>query len=335
MGHKMVPEGHDMKLNRREIMAGTALAGVASTLPAAAIATSAQAAEMGKPAGVFEYKVGDITCTRLNDGVWNMELTDEFVKNASLAEMQDALKRALLPTDTLGIPFTPMAVNTGSKLVMIDTGTGGKMASTAGTMAGNMTAAGIDPNDVDVVVISHFHPDHINGLTTKEGEKVYPNAELVVPMAEWLFWMDDGLMSRVPEGMQARVEGIQKLFGPMANEVRLIGDGEEVVPGIMAKSAHGHTPGHTMFHVASGDDQLMILGDLTNHPALFVRNPQWAARFDMDADAAAASRVRTLDMAASDDMLVAGYHFPFPAVGRIVKDGKHFELSLASWQPQL
>ena len=106
-------------------------------------------------------------------------------------------------------------------------------------------------------------------------------------------------------------------------------------PGIVAQAAHGHTPGHTVFRLSSGDKQMMILSDTTNHPALFVRHPNWHVQFDMDAEMAAKTRVRLLDQVSADDMLVAGYHFPFPATGHIVKDGDGYQLALAAWQPQL
>ena len=323
-----------MRINRRDLMSGTVLAAGAASLPLAA-ATPAHAAGHGKPAGVFSYSVGDITCTALNDGAFTFPLGESFVTNAELADVQAAWTRALNPVDTMTIPITAMAVNTGSRLVMLDTGTAGRLAPSAGTMGANMDAAGIDPNDVDVVAISHFHPDHISGLTTDDGGKAFPNAEVVVPMAEWLYWTDDGAESRAPEAMKPRFAAVREAFAPFREEVRLIGDGDEIVPGIMAKSAHGHTPGHTLFHIASGDDQMMVLGDLTNHPALFLRNPDWAVRFDMDPQMAAQTRRAVLDLVAVEDILVAGYHFPFPAAGHVVKDGKQFALELAAWQPQL
>ncbi len=323
-----------MPINRRDLLTGTALTAAAGSLPVAA-ASTAHGAEHGKPAGIFSYAVGDITCTALNDGAASFPLGEGFVVNAELAEVQKAWTRALNPSDTMTIPFTAMAVDTGSRLVMLDTGTGGKMAPTAGTMGANMAAAGIDPNDVDVVAISHFHPDHINGLTAKDGARVYPNAEVVVPMAEWLYWTDDGAEERAPDALKPRFAAVRETFAAFRDELRLIGDGDEIVPGIMAKSAHGHTPGHTLFHIASGDDQMMVLGDLTNHPALFVRHPDWASRFDMDAQMAAQTRRAILDLVAVEDILVAGYHFPFPATGHVVKDGSGFALELAAWQPQL
>lgn len=324
------------RMTRRDVFAAGALAAGAATGAVAVSATAAAAAE-GKPAGMLSYRIGDFTCTALNDGAFTRPLDDKFVTNAPFEAVQAALADQLMPTDQITIPFTTFAVDTGTRLVLIDAGTGGQLAPTAGTMLANMAAAGLDPMEVDLVLVSHFHPDHIFGLMTKEGDYVFPNAEIAVPMAEWLYWMDDGEMSRAPEARQGLFKRIREIFGPKASEVRLVGDGEEIVTGIKAMSAHGHTPGHTVFHLASGDDEMMVLGDTTNHPALFVANPDWSVMFDMDPAMAAVSRRRLLDQVTIDRIKVAGYHFPFPNVGRIARDGDGFIFAAASaaWQPHL
>ena len=324
-----------MPINRRDLMSGAAVAAAASAMPVSFVTNTAEAAEMGKPAGIFSYKLGDMECMALNDGVANFPLPDKFVKNASLDDVKAALERALMDPSTMSIPFTAMVVKTGGKTVLLDTGNGPAAGGTRGKLFSNLEAAGIDRNSIDIVAISHFHPDHIGGLLDEAGEKSFPNAELVVPGVELSFWLDDGNLSKASDAMKPRFELARKNVGAYTDATRPVGDGADVTPGIVAQAAHGHTPGHTVFRLSSGDKQMMILSDTTNHPALFVRHPNWHVQFDMDAEMAAKTRVRLLDQVSADDMLVAGYHFPFPATGHIVKDGAGYQLALAAWQPQL
>jgi glyoxylase-like metal-dependent hydrolase (beta-lactamase superfamily II) len=218
-------------------------------------------------------------------------------------------------------------------LTIIDTGNGDMGAPTTGRWMENFRAAGFDPSQVNTVVISHFHGDHINGLRRKDGTAVFPNAEVMVPAAEWAFWMDDARMNQAPEGARGGFQGARRVFGPIAKDVKRFEADKEVVPGLTAVAAYGHSPGHTAFMLASGSGRLLILSDTANHPALFVRNPDWSAIFDMDADQARATRRRMLDLAASERAQVAFYHAPFPATGHIAKDGSGFRFVPVQWSP--
>jgi glyoxylase-like metal-dependent hydrolase (beta-lactamase superfamily II) len=320
-------------LDRRDLIKLGGLAAIAAAAPLSALAKAPPAGMQG--AGVYRYKVGDIEVTAVNDGVWQMPLKEGFVTNAKLDDVQAAMKEAFLPPETLPIPFTVLVVNTGAKLVLIDTGTGALLAPTAGTLTANLAAAGIDPKSIDTILISHFHPDHINGIRPKDGVATFPNAEIKVPEAEMAFWMDDGNMAKAPEGMKPAFENVRRVFAPIAKNAKTFKGGEDLETGITAIAASGHTPGHSVFAIHSGNAKLLALSDTTNHPALFVRNPDWSAIFDMDADQARATRRKLLDMAASERMQVAGYHFPFPATGYIAKDGAKFQLVPMAWTPVL
>jgi glyoxylase-like metal-dependent hydrolase (beta-lactamase superfamily II) len=184
-------------------------------------------------------------------------------------------------------------------------------------------------------VISHFHPDHINGIKTKEGQKTFPNAEISVPAPEWAYWMDDSKLSTASEGLKPGFLNARRIFADIAKEVKQFDPGTEVAPGITSIAAYGHTPGHTAFTVASGSQSMLLLSDTTNHPWLFVRNPEWQAIFDMDGNMAVENRKRLLDRAAADKMVVQGYHFPFPASGHITKTAKGYDLVPVMWQPAL
>lgn len=322
------------RINRR-----TALAAGAATLAAPAFLTAstvplfAQAAAAQAP-GFYKYKVGDITVTAINDGFFARPV-EGFVRNAELPAVQEALGAAFLPTNAVPIPFNTLVVETGGRLVLLDTGNGNVGAPTSGTWMANFRAAGFDPANVNAVVISHFHGDHINGLRLRDGTAVFPNAEISVPAPEWSFWMSDERMNAAPEAMRGGFQNARRVFAPIAANVKRFEPGAEVAPGIASVAAFGHSPGHTVFVVASGTAKLTYMADTSNHPALFVRNPDWSAVFDMDADAARATRRRLLDMAASEKSRVHFYHAPFPSNGFIAKDGNGFQLVPAQWTPSI
>jgi glyoxylase-like metal-dependent hydrolase (beta-lactamase superfamily II) len=325
-----------MNFDRRLLLAGTAAAAAATSLPLARTVAQAQQAAptIGQAPGFYRYKIGDVQVTAINDGQFARPL-EGFIRNAPLPDVQKALQDQFLPVDRLPIPFTTIVVGSGDRLTLIDTGNGNSGAPTSGTWMTNFRAAGFDPANVRTVVISHFHGDHINGLRLKEGTAMFPNAEIMVPAAEWDFWMDDGRMAAAPDAMKPAFNNVRRVFGPVQGAVKRYDWGKEVMPGITAVDASGHTPGHTAFVIAAGNERLLVLSDTTNHPALFVRNPDWQAIFDMDANKATATRRKLLDMAVTDRMQVCFYHAPFPATGNIVKDGNGFRLIPVQWSSQV
>jgi glyoxylase-like metal-dependent hydrolase (beta-lactamase superfamily II) len=318
--------------SRRTLMAGAGALVAAATLdlPAGIAPAQAQGVAVNQNPGFYRYKVGDITVTALNDGFAKRPL-EGFVRNAELADVKKAMEQAYLPSDALSITFTTLALQIGDKLTLIDTGNGDSGAPTSGAWMKNFQAAGLDPKNVTSVIFSHFHGDHINGFRLKDGTAVFPNAEVLVPAPEWAFWMDDAKMNAAPEAMKGAFAGVRRVFGPVAQDVKQYEAGKEIVPGVTAIAAPGHTPGHTAYAVSSGSGKLLVLSDTTNHPALFVRNPDWSAVFDMDGPQAAATRRKLLDMAVADKMQVCFYHAPFPATGHIAKAGNGFELVPVQW----
>ena len=323
-------------INRRHAMAtGVAALAAPAFLTASNAPVFAQAAAAAAQApGFYKYKVGDITVTAINDGFFNRPL-EGFIRNAELPAVQSAMSAAFLPTNAVPIPFNTLVVETGGKVVLLDTGNGNVGAPTSGTWMTNFKAAGFDPAKVDSVVISHFHGDHINGIRLRDGSAVFPNAEIQVPTPEWAFWMSDERMNAAPEAMRGGFQNARRVFAPIAANVKRFEPGAEVAPGVTSMAAFGHSPGHTVFVVSSGNAKLTYMADVTNHPALFVRNPDWSAIFDMDADAARATRRRLLDMAASEKTRVHFYHAPFPSNGFIAKDGNGFQLVPAQWTPSI
>jgi len=307
-------------LTRRTMLAGASLA-AASALPAQAAAPAS-----GKQApSIYRYRVGEMELTAIYDGVWYRPIDEKFIRKANYADVQRAMSDAFMPAEKLATPFTMLLVNTGKKLILLDTGTGGQVASTAGAFSENLIAAGIDPKTIDQIVISHFHPDHINGIKTKDNALIFPNAEIMVPAAEWAFWSDDANMRAAPDGLKIVFHNVRRIFNDIAKDLTHYEPGKLVAPGVETVAAPGHTPGHTVFAIQSGKDAMMVLSDTTQHPALFARNPEWEPQFDIDGAAAVTTRKKLLDRVAADRMLVTGYHFPFPACGHIVKTATGYE----------
>lgn len=322
--------------SRRDLMigAGALAAGAVLSGPASTGSAHAQSMQAGQAPGFYRYKVGDLVVTAIHDGFAARPL-EGLIKNAELADVQQAMEAAFFPKDTLNITFTTLAIQDGDRLTLIDTGNGDSGAPTSGAWMANFRAAGFDPADVSTVIFSHFHGDHINGFRLKDGTAVFANAQVMVPEDEWAFWMDDAKMDAASEQAKGAFQNVRRVFGPIADKVERFEPEKEIVPGITPIAAPGHTPGHTVFALASGDGALMVMSDTTNHPALFVRNPDWTAVFDVDGPLAIETRRKLLDRVSADRMQVAFYHAPFPATGHIARDGNGFQFVPVQWSTAL
>ncbi len=299
--------------------AATAAFGLKGPMAFIGSAEAQTGAEMPKFA---RFKVGDLEVTQLYDGIWQKAHDAAFIKNATIEDTKKALQAGNLPDAHVPITFTVTVVRSGGKTVMFDAGTGGQAAPTAGLMMKeSMQAAGIDPKSISTIVMTHFHPDHVFGLMAKDtNAQVFPDAEILVPAAEYKYWTDASVTAKMPEARQGLAKRLQATL-PNWKNVKQVENDTEVAPGIHSVPTNGHTPGHTSFLVSSGNDQLMVLGDVSNVPALFVRNPGWHAAFDQDASMAEESRRKMFDRVVADGLTVTGYHFGMPGAGKIVKDG--------------
>ena len=325
-------------VTRRAAIGATA-ALAAAPLLRPSVAEAAAPATAKQVPGVYRYKVGDIEVTVVTDGTRTVPLPDALVKNATKDQVSAALQAAFFDKDKFSFFFNPIVVNTGSKLVAIDAGNGAaafeQSKGSVGQHQSNLTAAGIDPKTIDVVAISHFHPDHINGLLGADGKPAFANAEIVVPAAEWAFWMDEGNASRAADTLKPAFANVRRVFGALGNKVTQHEPNKEIVPSIKTLPTPGHTPGHTSHLITSGSHSVMVQGDVTNLPALFARNPGWHAMFDMDGAKAEETRRKLYDQLVADRMVVQGYHYTFPAAAHIEKDGDGYRPVPIPWQPVL
>jgi glyoxylase-like metal-dependent hydrolase (beta-lactamase superfamily II) len=330
------------ELTRRGIMSGAVAASAATALtPLTGSSASAAAPPVGKQApGFYRYKVGTFEVTVATDGVVVNPLADNYVANAPKDAVNGALAANYLPADKATHFYAPIVVNTGAKLVVIDTGLGPTVYQNSKGMAGqfqtNIAAAGIDRDKVDTVIISHFHGDHINGLLAAENKPAYPNAEIMVPAVEWKYWSDDGNMSKAAAGspLENNFKNVRRVFGALGNKVTQYDAGKEIAPGISSVASYGHTIGHTSHIIASGSQRVLVQADITAGMAvLFIRNANWQFAFDMDRALAQETRRKLYDMAIAEKMLVQSFHSPFPAVGYVEKDGDGYRWIPAPWNP--
>jgi len=296
----------------------------ASSLPiVGAVAAKGQPAPAASPAappsspapGVLRLQLGDAVVTALLDG--SIDLPLALFLRAAAADARELLDRGFASTPTR-VAVNAFLVQTAGRTVLIDTGSATGMGPSMGRLPAALAAAGVSPASIDAVAMTHLHPDHVNGLMAPGGGAAFPNAELVLHAAEHAFWTDDGARSRAPADVQPLFIAARVGIAPYAKRTRQLSRAdEEVVPGLMAVPLPGHTPGHTGYRVASSGKDLLVWGDIVHVPPLQFARPGWSIAFDVDMDAAAATRLRTLDMARADRSLIAGMHLDFPAFGHV------------------
>ncbi|MFQ5793676.1 MAG: MBL fold metallo-hydrolase [Candidatus Bipolaricaulia bacterium] len=286
----------------------------------------------------YHFKLGEFECVSISDGSFNYPI-ESFFANAPKEQLEETLRQHDLPLEHLTTPYTCLFVSTGQHRVMIDTGAGNIGAIAAkffpnvdhsttitGNLLQNMEAAGIKLADIDTVIITHAHPDHIGG-TLDDGKLVFANAHYFISKDEWDFWTSDIATAKTPEPM---VNIARKNLEPLQDRLTLIdiNDEFETVPGIQAIATVGHTPGHIALSIASGGEQLLHISDAVLYP-LHLEHPEWIPVFDILPEEAAASKHRILDRAAQGKALVFAHHFPpFPNLGHVVKQGEGWQ-----WQP--
>lgn len=282
--------------------------------------------------GFYHRRIGDIVVTALTDGYING--TVEVLRNIDAGDGNRMLDDLFRPGSRIAV--NAFAVWSAGRLALIETGSGDYLGPTAGWLRRSLAAAGIDPAAIEAVLLTHMHPDHSAGLSDPQGWKPhFPNAELVVHENEPPHWKDDAAMSRgTDREKRLYFQCAREQMAPYEDRMRLFRSGE-VFPGVTAIPAHGHTPGHTIYLIESAGERLLIWGDTVHVPDIQIPRPEVTIAFDTDPEAAAASRRRVFDMAASEQLLVAGMHLHFPGFLRLVRTGKGYEAVAEPWKLDL
>ncbi|WP_298935254.1 MBL fold metallo-hydrolase [uncultured Ruegeria sp.] len=296
--------------------------GAAAALPFASAAAPVFAAGSDNKANstiAKSFQMGDFTVTTLLDGSLPRDGAQEiFGGGASDEDFAKVSADNFISPDVAQFFFTPTLVNTGAEMVLFDTGLG------QGGIQAALADAGVTPDQIDIVVLTHMHPDHIGGMTTDDAP-TFPNASYITAASEYDFWAAQEAGNRVGDLVAAKVT-------PLAEKMTFIEDGGDVVSGVTAMAAFGHTPGHMVYHLESNGQRLILTADLANHYVWSFAHPEWEVRFDMDKAAATESRRNVLGLLAADKVPMIGYHMPFPAAGYVESRGDGFRFVPVSYQ---
>jgi glyoxylase-like metal-dependent hydrolase (beta-lactamase superfamily II) len=310
--------------------AASALALTAATLGAVApLAARAEAPQqLTQVPGYYRQTLGQFEITSLYDG--QITLPGKLFQNASPQEKQALLARMFRadPTPTSVIGFL---INTGSQLILVDTGAAKLFGPTLGNILSNLKASGYEPAQVDTVLLTHLHPDHVGGLIAPDGQLAFPNAVVHAPQADVDHWLSPEVAAKAPDGVKPLFKMAQDVMAPYVAAGKLktfTGEGE-LLPGVKPVAEHGHTPGHTGYLITSKGQQLLLWGDVVHNAALQFPKPSVTVEFDFNQAMALATRKKLFNWTAKEGLLVAGAHLPFPGVGRVRKDGQ----DRFSWVP--
>ncbi len=286
--------------------------------------------------GFYRFKVGAIDATVVSDGPLTMgePRSDVFI-GLSKEELTKALSDNFLPTDKIVQEQNVLVINTGDKIALFDTGMGTDklLGTNAGRLVANLEAAGIEPEDVDAVVLTHAHPDHCFGLMADDGTRNFPNAQIYMTQADFEFWTDEAKL--VGELTKAVVAGTRRQLLPNRDRMVFVKDGQEILPGVQAMAAPGHTVGHTVYMITSQGKTICNGGDVAHHHMVLVERPRLEFTYDTDGRQAVASRLRIFEMLAAQRLPLLAYHFPWPGMGYLAKQGDGYRYFPAPMQTTL
>lgn len=307
-------------LGRRQFLGAAAAATAASLVPTAHGQEKTATPKHTPPAGMVSASLGAYEITSLLDGIIPME-------KGYFSGNQEAIDKVLdqvgLGDGKMPAPVSAFLLQSSEKTILIDTGMGAidMLGPGYGQMANALQAKGVGPADVDQVIITHMHPDHVGGLITAERTSVFPNAEVMISEVDSTFWNNPEHMAKAPDEAKGIFQFAQMVHKVYGDQITLVQDGKEITKGITLQSAAGHTPGHSVLKIDGGERSILMVADLFHsadlHPAL----PDIGFGFDIDSTQAAETRKKLFDQVSTDKTVIAGSHAHFPGFGRIIKDG--------------
>src|SRR5258707_8722253 len=318
-----------LMLDRRMLLrAGSAAVGAAALAPTA-LAHAPQTGKHAQP-GFYRFKLGTIEITVVSDGT--LAFPAETLWGDRAEDARGLLTSTFQPPSPVGLQINTILVNTGDKLMLIDAGCGvDKFQNTNGRLLGHLASAGYAPGDIDMILFTHLHFDHLWGISDgKNASLVFPSAEFVASETEVAFWSDPALPSKVSAKQQPAITQTNlKLASPRLRQIKA---GAEVGPGVTTVDTAGHTPGHMSVHISSCSEEMLLTGDVVVDTAISFQHPEWTFGFDLDVPLATKARMAFLDRAAADKTLVGSYHLPFPCFGHVVREGSGYRWLPADWQ---
>jgi glyoxylase-like metal-dependent hydrolase (beta-lactamase superfamily II) len=307
------------ELSRRGVLSGLA---AATTLSLAKPGLAAAPMANAQVPAAYRFKLGGFECTVVSDGPMKLgTYSPEMFKGLTQERIDQILDANFLDKTNFSVEENALVVNTGGKLVLIDTGLGFRKiyGPRSGRLLASLRGAGIDPASIDVVAISHAHPDHVWGLVSEDGRPNFSNAQIHITEADLAYWTDEAKLSDPALG--PAIGPIRETLLPLRERMIFVKDGKDVVTGIQALSSPGHTVGHTSYVISSQNDSIMYIGDLGHSPPLQMENPRAEFARDTDPRQGVTTRLRVFDMVANQKMPIVAYHFPWPGIGHVAKQG--------------
>lgn len=329
-------------LDRRQFIR-TGAAALAGSAFAPAVAASSKPtsgvdgsdASRSRSPGFYRFAVNEVELTVLNDGYFHLP-SEIFAFNVEPETREEYFRSRRIPFDGHPYQASPVVIDNGNQRILVDSGTGDfpheMFSDEDGHLAQGLQAAGIAPESIDVVILTHAHPDHLGGLMNPAtDEHTFSNAEIVLSVTELDFWTSDDVETRLPEASLSVLPGLQTVLSAMDERLRPVRAGDEVVNGIRSIASPGHTHGHIALGLDAGDKELLLVGDAITNIHIDFEHPEWQFGFDLEPETAGNTRRRLLDMASTDGMLILGYHFPFPGLGYALRNGNTWQWYPAGW----
>lgn len=320
-------------LPRRDILLGGAALAAASALPAPAQVPLATE----QAPGFYRHRVGDIEVTALLDG--NLVFAEAALPNLfhgyDVAVGNRLREEAFAPPGGVPLAVNAFLINTGTRLILVDAGAARALGPTLGQIPRALAAAGVGPEQIDTILLTHLHRDHSAGLLRQDGSALFPRAELWVAEAEAAYWSDAAEESRAPAPLRPFFAPARAALAAYAGRTRRIALETEAAPGVRTLPMPGHTPGHFGVRVSSGEQQMLMIADVVHAQALQFARPDWSISFDSDPETAARTRTRIFDMAAADRFVIAGSHLAFPGLGHVARRSEGYAFVPLMWRSPL
>jgi glyoxylase-like metal-dependent hydrolase (beta-lactamase superfamily II) len=311
---------NQLSLSRRRLLAGATASAAAGFVGGTPAIAKAPMLNTQAPA-FYRFKLGAIEATVVSDGPLPIGDPKNTFHGPTADEIGKMMTDHFLPTNNVVLDQNALVINTGDRLAVFETGMSSvKRDDTMGRLANSIKQAGIDPKDIDAVIPTHAHIDHIGGIMAADGSRNFPNAQIYISQADLEFWTDDRRLGTPAEGSALAAK---KNLLPNRDRIVFYNDGKEVIPGVQAMHTPGHTVGHTCFVINSGGKSLFLTGDLMHH-VILIEKPQMEVAFDTDPKQGVQTRIKVMDMLAAQRMATLVYHLPWPGIGHFAKQGDGF-----------